>query len=133
MPPELIRDWPMWDITPAGRREIDATALEMPAGDGQKASITQLLLNQEVMHVAPRSSLQNDFLLHELIADGPARRALDDVEVRTRAMARRIPNDALDVAAQLLRCYFLRDGHAQKSRGDHGNEPDGAQIDELEA
>ena len=49
-------------------------------------------------HAAPARYL----LLHQLVAHCPTLRAFNDVEVRLGAVARRITNDALDVAPHLL-------------------------------
>jgi hypothetical protein len=90
------------------------------------------LLDQEVVQVAPGRALHDDLLLHQLITHRPALRAFDEVEVRTSAVARRVANDALDVAAHLLGRNFLRDGHAQESGRHHWDEVDRTEIDELE-
>jgi hypothetical protein len=119
-------------VAAARRREFEPAAPEMSAGDGEEASVAQLLFDQDVVQMAPGRALQDDLPLHQLVGYGPVLRAFDDVEVEPGAVARRVADHALDVAAHLLGRDLLGDGHAQESRRHHRDERDGTEINEFE-
>ena len=131
--PELRRDRSVGQIPTSRGRDVHPTARKMPARDREQAAFAQLPLDQEMVHVAPGSALDDDLLFHELIADCPALCAFDDVKIRLRAVPCGVANHALDVAAHLFRCDLIRHGHPKKSRRNHRNDAHGEQVDELQS
>ncbi len=132
MPPEPVGDGAVYQVTSPGSRKLDPAASEVAARDGDKTPIAQLSLDQTVMHVAPGRTLHDDLFLHQLVAYRPALRTFDDVVVRPSAVARRVANDALDIAAHLFERDVLREGYAKESQRHHRDELDGAEVNELE-
>src|SRR5580692_5461482 len=122
----------MGPVPPARGDQFASSALEKPAGDRDEARIAQIGFDQVARQVPPAHALKNEFLLHQLIADGPASRALDQKIIRRRQMARGVADYALHVIAHLLRRDRRRNGKAQEVRRDHRYMLDDKQIDEFE-
>ncbi|MNF12381.1 hypothetical protein D3C80_2138410 [compost metagenome] len=77
----------------------------MPAGDRQQAAVFQFRFDQKARQVSPGQTLQDDFLLHQLVGHRALVRAFDQQEIPGWRMAGAVAHDALGELAQLLGCH----------------------------
>src|SRR5271169_4648912 len=105
----------MGRVPPPRRDEFVSSTLEKTACDRNQASVTQIWLDQITRHVSPAHALENEFLLHQLVADGPASGTLDQKIVRRWRIAGGIADHALHVVAHLLRRNRRGNGKPQAS------------------
>ena len=130
--PQSVCDRAMRRVAPPRRDDLAAATTQMSSGDRQQAAIAQLVGDHEAWHVAPPHALQNDLLLHLLIAHRPCPGALDQIIVAGGPPQRRIADDALHMSAHLLGRDRFRNGKRQEIRRHDRKQRVGKQIDEFE-
>src|SRR5215475_5046269 len=88
----------------AGSDQLEDAAAEVSVGEGDQAPIGQLVADEVVGHVAPAEALQNDFLLHHLIAHRAGASAFQHEVVTFCRNSCAIADHALHELAHTLDC-----------------------------